>query len=85
MAAALGTAALCACTEELNEISNPGHVLQVSTTVNAATRAIVEGQLGAGEKIGISLLASDGSDYNGKKTGYKNIPYNSELLTTGGG
>ena len=84
MAAALGTAALCACTEELNEISNPGHVLQVSTTVNAATRAIVEGQLGAGEKIGISLLASDGSDYNGKKTGYKNIPYNSELLTTGG-
>ena len=85
IAAVFGTAALCACTEDLTEMEASGNVLQVSTNVNATTKAIIEGQLGANQKIGISLLATDGSDYNGKTEGYKNVPYNSELLTTGGG
>ena len=84
IAAVFGTAALCACTEDLTEMEASGNVLQVSTNVNATTKAIIEGQLGANQKIGISLLATDGSDYNGKTEGYKNVPYNSELLTTGG-
>ena len=84
IAAAIGAATLCACTEDLPEMETSGNVLQVSTNVNATTKAIIEGQLGANQKIGISLLATDGSNYNGKTEGYKNVPYNSELLTTGG-
>ena len=84
IAAAIGAATLGACTEDLTEMEASGNVLQVSTNVNATTKAIVEGQLGANQKIGISLLATDGSDYNGKTEGYKNVLYNSELLTMGG-
>ena len=85
IAAAIGAATLGACTEDLNEMEASGNVLQVSTNVNATTKAIIEGQLGANQQIGISLLATDGSDYNGKTEGYKNVLYNFELLTMGGG
>ena len=83
MAAVLGTAALCACTEDLPEMDTSGNALQVSATVNADTRAIVEGQLGDKQQIGVSVLATDGSDYNGKSKGYKNVLYNSALSADG--
>ena len=83
MAAVLGTAALCACTEDLPEMDTSGNALQVSATVNAGTRAIVEGQLGDKQQIGVSVLATDGSDYNGKSKGYKNVLYNSALSADG--
>ena len=79
-------AALSACTEDESILGSNGNQLDVSASIPALTRAAIEGtQLPEGAQLGISLFNPDGTDYDGKQQGYKNVLYKSEMLTTGGG
>ena len=80
-------AALSACTEDESILgADSGNQLQVSASIPALTRAAIEGtQLPENAQLGVSLFNPDGSDYDGKQQGYKNVLYKSEILTTGGG
>ena len=50
--------------------------LGVNVTVNKMSRAMVEGtKLLDGSIIGVSVVETDGSDYDDKATGYKNVSY----------
>ena len=52
--------------------------LGVNVTVNEMSRAMVHGtELANGQIIGVTVVAADGTDYDGKATGYKNIDYTS--------
>ena len=77
-------AALSACTEDENILGSNGNQLDVSASIPALTRAAIEGtQLPENAQLGVSLFNPDGSDYDGKQQGYKNVLYKSELLPTG--
>ena len=79
-------AALSACTEDESILGSNGNRLDVSASIPALTRAAIEGtQLPENAQLGVSLFNPDGSDYDGKQQGYKNVLYKSEILTTGGG
>ena len=78
-------AALSGCTEDETSLGYDGKKLDVSASIPALTRAAIEGtQLPENAQLGISLFNPDGSDYDGKQQGYKNILYVSEALATGG-
>ena len=78
-------AALSACTEDESILGSNGNRLDVSASIPALTRAAIEGtQLPENAQLGVSLFNPDGSDYDGKQQGYKNVLYKSEILTTGG-
>lgn len=50
--------------------------LGINVTVNKMSRAMVEGTaLPDGSIIGVSVVETDGSDYDEKTTGYKNVSY----------
>ena len=58
-------------------------VLGVDVTVNEMSRAMVQGTaLKDNDIIGVSVVAADGSNYDGKTTGYKNIDYTASTENT---